>query len=77
MLQLAIKAQCCSTPVNADGFGICWYIPDVHVPGVFKDITPGTLFVQFKYYTFLFPFVLIYLVFIDTSLIVYFSVEQP
>lgn len=42
MLQLAIKAQCCATPVNADGFGISWYIPDVHVPGVFKDITPGT-----------------------------------
>jgi predicted glutamine amidotransferase len=41
MLQLAIKAQCCSTPVNADGFGICWYIPDVLVPGVFKDITPA------------------------------------
>jgi predicted glutamine amidotransferase len=41
MLQLAIKAQCCSTPVNADGFGICWYIPEVHVPGVFKDITPA------------------------------------
>jgi predicted glutamine amidotransferase len=41
MLQLAIKAQCCATPVNADGFGICWYIPDVYVPGVFKDITPA------------------------------------
>lgn len=41
MLQLAIRAQCCSTPVNADGFGICWYIPDVPVPGVFKDVTPA------------------------------------
>lgn len=41
MLQLAIKAQCCTTPVNADGFGISWYIPDVHVPGVYKDITPA------------------------------------
>lgn len=41
MLQLAIRAQCCSTPVNADGFGISWYIPDVSVPGVYKDITPA------------------------------------
>jgi predicted glutamine amidotransferase len=40
MLQLAMKAQCC-TPVNADGFGICWYLPDVPVPGLFKDITPA------------------------------------
>jgi len=41
MLQLAIRAQCCSTPVNGDGFGICWYIPEVLVPGVFKDVTPA------------------------------------
>jgi len=41
MLQLAIKAHCCHTPVNADGFGISWYSPDVGVPGVFKDITPA------------------------------------
>ena len=55
MLQLAIKAQCCATPVNADGFGICWYIPDVYVPGVFKDITPGiySFLPTFKKYVFL------------------------
>lgn len=41
MLQLAMKAFCCATPVNADGFGISWYHPEIPVPGVFKDITPA------------------------------------
>jgi len=40
MLQLALKAQC-GTQVNADGFGISWYLPDQLIPGVFKDITPA------------------------------------
>jgi len=41
MLQLSMKAFCTSTPVNADGFGISWYHPEVHVPGVYKDVTPA------------------------------------
>lgn len=43
MLQLAMKAFCCATPVNADGFGLAWYHPDISVPGAYKDVTPGTL----------------------------------
>lgn len=41
MLQLSIKAFCAATPVNADGFGISWYHPEIPVPGAFKDITPA------------------------------------
>jgi len=41
MLQLAMKAFCCATPVNADGFGLAWYHPDISVPGAYKDVTPA------------------------------------
>jgi predicted glutamine amidotransferase len=41
MLQLSMKAFCCATPINADGFGLSWYIPDIPVPGAYKDVTPA------------------------------------
>lgn len=41
MLQLSLKAFCCTTPVNADGFGLAWYHPEIPVPGAYKDITPA------------------------------------
>eukprot|EP01111_Echinosteliopsis_oligospora_P008025 TRINITY_DN2342_c0_g1_i1.p1 TRINITY_DN2342_c0_g1~~TRINITY_DN2342_c0_g1_i1.p1 ORF type:complete len:406 (+),score=101.56 TRINITY_DN2342_c0_g1_i1:124-1341(+) len=41
MLQQSIKAFCQHTPVNADGFGICWYANDLLIPGVFKDPSPA------------------------------------
>jgi len=41
MLQLSLKAYCAATPVNADGFGLCLYHPEIAVPGAFKDITPA------------------------------------
>jgi len=41
MLQLAMKALLCATPINADGFGISWYHSEIAVPGLFKDVTPA------------------------------------
>jgi len=41
MLQLSMKAHCSHTPLNADGFGLAWYHPDIAVPGAFKDVTPA------------------------------------
>lgn len=41
MLQLSMKAHCSHTPINADGFGLSWYHPDIPVPGAYKDVTPA------------------------------------
>lgn len=41
MLQLSMKAFCCASPINADGFGLSWYHPDIAVPGAYKDVTPA------------------------------------
>jgi predicted glutamine amidotransferase len=31
-----------STPLNGDGFGVAWYVPEIRdAPGIFKAITPA------------------------------------
>jgi len=41
MLQLAKKAHCHYTPINIDGFGISWYLPETPIPNVYKDTVPA------------------------------------
>lgn len=42
LLVQSLHSSCQSVSLNADGFGIAWYVPDITpIPGVFKDITPA------------------------------------
>lgn len=42
LLQQSIKAHDPVSSLNADGFGVAWYVPEItKIPAVFKDITPA------------------------------------
>ncbi|KAF2077373.1 hypothetical protein CYY_001301 [Polysphondylium violaceum] len=42
LLAQSIHSNCPGVTLNADGFGISWYVPEITpIPGVFKDITPA------------------------------------
>jgi len=42
MLQQASKAHDCITPLNADGFGVAWYVPSISaLPACFRDVSPA------------------------------------
>lgn len=42
MLQQASKAHDLITPLNADGFGISWYVPSISpIPACFRDVSPA------------------------------------
>jgi len=42
MLQQASKAYDHITPLNADGFGVAWYVPSVSpIPACFRDVSPA------------------------------------
>jgi len=42
MLQQAVKAHDTITPLNADGFGVAWYVPSISpVPACFRDVSPA------------------------------------
>lgn len=42
MLQQSSKALCPITPLNADGFGVAWYAPNVsRLPACFRETTPA------------------------------------
>jgi len=42
MLQQALKAYDRITPLNADGFGVAWYVPSVSpIPACFRDVSPA------------------------------------
>jgi len=42
MLQQASKAYDLITPLNADGFGVAWYVPSISpIPACFKDVSPA------------------------------------
>eukprot|EP01133_Synstelium_polycarpum_P004350 gene4350-5079_t len=42
LLAQSLHSTCPGVHLNADGFGIAWYVPETSpIPGVFKDITPA------------------------------------
>jgi len=42
MLQQASKAHDNITPLNADGFGVAWYVPSISpIPACFRDVSPA------------------------------------
>jgi len=42
MLQQASKAHDLITPLNADGFGVAWYVPSISpTPACFRDVSPA------------------------------------
>lgn len=42
LLAQSVKAHCPRATLNADGFGIAWYVPDVSpIPAIYKEITPA------------------------------------
>lgn len=42
MLQQASKAHDLITPLNADGFGVAWYVPSISpIPACFRDVSPA------------------------------------
>lgn len=42
MLQQASKAHDKITPLNADGFGVAWYVPSISpIPACFRDVSPA------------------------------------
>jgi len=42
MLQQASKAHDLITPLNADGFGVAWYVPSISpFPACFRDVSPA------------------------------------
>ncbi|GAM17898.1 hypothetical protein SAMD00019534_010730 [Acytostelium subglobosum LB1] len=42
LVQQSLHSTCPGVHLNADGFGIAWFVPEISPnPGVFKDITPA------------------------------------
>jgi len=42
MLQQASRANDKITPLNADGFGVAWYVPSISpIPACFRDVSPA------------------------------------
>lgn len=42
LLQQASKAHDKITPLNADGFGVAWYVPSISpIPACFRDVSPA------------------------------------
>ncbi len=42
IIHQSYKSRERSEPLNGDGFGVAWYVPDLdHKPAVFRDITPA------------------------------------
>lgn len=42
LINQSIHARSAETPVNGDGFGVAWYVPEISLrPGIFRSLTPA------------------------------------
>lgn len=42
LINQSIHSRSTETPVNGDGFGVAWYVPEISMrPGVFRSLTPA------------------------------------
>jgi predicted glutamine amidotransferase len=42
LINQSLHSKSIDTPVNGDGFGVAWYVPDItSEPGVFRSLTPA------------------------------------